>query len=51
MDSYELENWRKIKAHLEEVGSTDNYFYRRSCMILRGESDPHTLPEINEQSS
>lgn len=51
MDAYQLENWRKIKKHMETVGKTDNEFYRRSCVILQGHSDPHQLPEINEKPS
>ena len=44
MDRDEIENWGKIKAHMEAVGNTDNFYYRRACAILSGQQDP--LPEI-----
>ena len=40
MDQYQLDNWLKVKEHLEKVGATDNFFYVRACAILRGEKDP-----------
>lgn len=51
MDSQELDNWRKVKIHMENMGTTDNYFYKRAVAILQGQPDPHKLPEINDKSS
>ena len=49
MDPEVLENWAKIKAHLEAVGKTDCAFYRRACRILSGHPDPLEIPVIGEQ--
>jgi len=43
MDQYTKDNWKKIKAHLEKVGSTDNMFYERAVAIMANQKDP--LPE------
>jgi len=40
MDQHTKSNWEKIKAHLEEVGQTDNMFYRRAKAITANQSDP-----------
>tara|TARA_Y100000287_G_scaffold104794_1_gene83929 strand:- start:118 stop:273 length:156 start_codon:yes stop_codon:yes gene_type:complete len=43
----ELANWTRIKEVFEENGTTDNYFYRRACAIVRGEPDPMSnLPNV-----
>jgi hypothetical protein len=44
MDKYEIENWKKIKAHLEEVGKTDNMFYTRAKAISKTATDPMEKP-------
>ena len=49
MDPEVLQNWAKIKAHLEAVGKTDCAFYRRACRILAGHPDPLEIPVIGEQ--
>jgi hypothetical protein len=33
-------NWVRIKSVFEENGTTDNFFYKRACAIVRGEPDP-----------
>mgnify|MGYP003346362499 CR=1 FL=1 len=35
-----LENWRKIRDHLERVGQIDNHYYKRALAICNGLSDP-----------
>jgi hypothetical protein len=40
MDPDTLNNWRKIRDHLEAVGKTDNHYYRRAVAILQGRPDP-----------
>ena len=40
MDKTEIENWRKVKAALEESGKTDSFFYKRAVAILAGQNDP-----------
>jgi len=40
MDRDTLENWRKIRDHLERVGQTENHYYRRALAILAGRPDP-----------
>ena len=40
MDRDTLENWRKIRDHLERVGKTDNHYYRRAVAIINGRPDP-----------
>ncbi len=49
MDDETLHNWHKIKTHLEQVGKTDNMFYKRAVSITTNKRDP--LPEINWPSS
>lgn len=46
MDSYELQNWLKVKKHLESIGSTDNHFYKRAVRITAGHSDPMAHPPL-----
>lgn len=40
MDQYTKDNWEKIKAHLEQVGQTDNMFYKRAVAITANQKDP-----------
>jgi hypothetical protein len=40
MDRDTLENWRKIRDHMERVGQTDNHYYKRALAILAGGRDP-----------
>lgn len=40
MDDQTLENWRRIRNHLLEVGCTDNHFYKRAVAITNGQPDP-----------
>ena len=40
MDQQSLDNWRRIKDHLEAVGKTNNHYYRRALAILAGSPDP-----------
>jgi hypothetical protein len=40
MDKTEIENWRKVKAALEEADKTDSFFYKRAVAILAGKNDP-----------
>jgi hypothetical protein len=49
MDDETLHNWCKIKTHLEQVGKTDNMFYKRAVSITSAQKDP--LPEIDWSSS
>jgi len=45
----ELQNWKKIKDKFEENGTTDNYFYKRACAIIRGLPDPMSnLPNVSQ---
>ena len=45
----ELANWTRIKEVFEENGTTENYFYRRACAIVRGEPDPMSnLPNVSQ---
>ena len=45
MSKEELENWQKIKDHMESIGKTDNHYYKRACAILSGKEDPiESLP-------
>ena len=43
MTPEQLENWKKIKAHLEAVGSTENDYYIRACAICSGKKDPISI--------
>jgi len=36
----DLQNWKTIKEKFEENGTTDNFYYKRACAIVRGEPDP-----------
>ena len=36
----EIENWERIREHMEALGNTDNYFYRRAVAIGEGKPDP-----------
>nr|BAR34283.1 hypothetical protein [uncultured Mediterranean phage uvMED] len=47
MDEQTLENWRRIRAHLQKVGSTDNHFYRRAVAITDGKPDPFKTWKFN----
>tara|TARA_B100001559_G_scaffold307621_1_gene299983 strand:- start:2844 stop:2996 length:153 start_codon:yes stop_codon:yes gene_type:complete len=40
MNKEELENWQRIKDHMEAVGKTDNHFYSRAVAIVAGNPDP-----------
>ena len=40
MSKEELENWQKIKDHMEAIGNTDNHFYSRAVAIVAGKDDP-----------
>jgi hypothetical protein len=40
LDSYSLDNWRKIKDYLEKCDATNNDYYRRACAIMKGQKDP-----------
>ena len=46
MDDYDKQNWLKIKAHMEEIGNTDNWYYKRSCEIAKGKPDDFKLPSL-----
>ncbi len=46
MDKYEIENWEKIKTHLESVGKTDNMFYKRAKAISETAKDPMEKPPL-----
>ena len=40
MDKTSYDNWVRVKEALEASGNTDNFYYRRSCAIVSGKSDP-----------
>tara|TARA_B100000925_G_scaffold282100_1_gene254601 strand:+ start:1698 stop:1850 length:153 start_codon:yes stop_codon:yes gene_type:complete len=48
MDSYEVENWRKIKAALEAAGKTDTHFYKRAVSITSGQGDYMNHPKLKD---
>ena len=53
MDQHERDNWKKIQAHMEAVGATDNWFYQRAVVINAGKPDPLDdllLPEEPKQN-
>jgi len=60
VDQYTKDNWTKIKAHLEQVGQTDNMFYKRAVAICAGGKDlikdegfdfgTNTLPGVGNQT-
>ena len=33
-------NWVKIKEVFEKNGTTDNFYYKRACAIVKGLPDP-----------
>lgn len=49
MDRDTLENWRKIRDHLERVGQTENHYYRRALAILAGRPDPFDRYHVIER--
>jgi|TARA_Y100000289_G_scaffold63593_1_gene74280 hypothetical protein len=49
LDSYDLENWRKIKTALEEAGKTDSHYYKRAVSILAGQGDYMSHPPMPNQ--
>lgn len=42
MENYQpdIENWKRIKEEMEKAGKTDNYYYKRACVILKKGKDP-----------
>ena len=40
MHKDEMDNWQRIKDHMEEMSTTENYFYKRAVAILSGHADP-----------
>lgn len=40
MNKTEIENWGRVRSHMEEVGATDSMFYRRAVAISDGKPDP-----------
>lgn len=46
MDQHTKDNWKKIKAHLEKVGQTDNMFYKRAIAIVANQKDPLEEPQL-----
>jgi hypothetical protein len=44
VDQHTKDNWKKIKAHLEKVGQTDNMFYKRATAIMANQKDPLEEP-------
>ena len=40
MSDEEKANWLKIKEAMEKKGTTDNFFYKRACAIVKGKPDP-----------
>ena len=49
MSPEELENWQKIKKHMETLGKTDSFFYKRAVAISEGENDPiEPLPKLED---
>ena len=36
----DLQNWKIIKEKFEENGTTDNFYYKRACAIVKGLPDP-----------
>lgn len=53
MDKYELENWKKIRDHFESLPESrrENWFYKRACDITNGQSDPLTLPNLDDEAT
>ena len=48
MSPEELENWQKVKDHLEKEELTSSMFYKRAVIILSGNPDPMKLPSLEE---
>ena len=45
----DYQNWLTIKETFEENGTTDNYYYKRACVIVRGEPDPMSnIPNVSQ---
>ena len=40
MDDQTLENWLRIRIHLQKTGNTENHFYKRAVAITDGRPDP-----------
>ena len=40
MQKDELANWERIKDYMEEMSTTENYFYKRAVAIIAGQDDP-----------
>ena len=40
MDKTSYENWVRVKEMFEESGNTDNFYYKRACVIVNGSPDP-----------
>ena len=55
MTPEQLNNWTKIKTHLETVGAIENDYYTRACAICSGGKDPVSIPQpidfITEEES
>lgn len=47
MDRDTLENWRKIRDHLERAGQIDNHYYKRALVILAGRPDPFDRYDVS----
>ena len=51
MTPEERENWEKIKLHMQALGKTDSFFYKRAVAISDGKDDPmENLPKLEEDS-
>ena len=51
MTPEERENWEKIKLHLQALGKTDSFFYKRAVAISDGKDDPmEPLPDLEDSS-
>ena len=51
MTPEERENWERIKLHLQALGKTDSFFYKRAVAISDGKDDPmEPLPELEDNS-
>ena len=46
MSPEELENWQKVKDHLEKENLTTSMFYKRAAIIVAGGPDPMQLPSL-----
>ena len=51
MDNQTRENWKRVKDVMEELGNTNNMYYKRSCEILRTGADPMEKVWKDENSS